>query len=256
MATQIPVTVETKVWEKDWRFILERGLIKRSIGIFSEVASKRRLFINNVTHPQQVGLCADELVDEGIIDDYVFVEDYADASLKFFDLKRSDFGKGFYYSIAELVSIYLCETEFLLHFSGDTYALNAKPDLWLYDAVKVLRDKDDVSVFNLTWDEKFLEAERDAEFQDKNFFYGYGFSDQMYLIRAGEFRKNIYKHHHPASDRYPKYGGELFEKRVDSWMRTTNRLRATSRNWSYRHRNFPQWNSLQGLIYRAFPKLL
>lgn len=245
------LTVETKVWEKDWRFILKQGSIKKVMLGLGRSATKRLLLINNVDRPTEVARYADQLIHDGILDDYVFVDDYASAALNFFKISKEDLGKGYYYSIAELVSIYLCETDYLAHFSGDTIAQDSMPADWLNTAVELLQEREDVSVVNLAWDSKFSEVDKDAIFLEESFAYGYGFSDQMYVIRSAEFKDHIYSYSHPESDRYPKYGGELFEKRVDSWMRVKNRLRATSRKWSYRHSNFPTWNSLKGILWRS-----
>jgi hypothetical protein len=62
----------------------------------------------------------------------------------------------------------------------------------------------------------------------------------MYLIRTEDFRAPIYEEINEASNRYPKYGGELFEKRIDSWMRNHSHTRASSKKYSYIHKNFPQ----------------
>ena len=113
------LTVETKVWEKDWRFILKQGSIKKVMLGLGRSATKRLLLINNVDRPTEVARYADQLIHDGILDDYVFVDDYASAALNFFKISKEDLGKGYYYSIAELVSIYLCETDYLAHFSGD-----------------------------------------------------------------------------------------------------------------------------------------
>ena len=56
------------------------------------------------------------------------------------------------------------------------------------------------------------------------------------------------------SKRYPRYGGDLFEKRVDSWMRNHAFHRLTWRHGSYEHRNFPRnglRRRLQLLLERA-----
>ena len=121
------LTVETKVWEKDWRFILKQGSIKKVMLGLGRSATKRLLLINNVDRPTEVARYADQLIHDGILDDYVFVDDYASAALNFFKISKEDLGKGYYYSIAELVSIYLCETDYLAHFSGDTIAQDSMP---------------------------------------------------------------------------------------------------------------------------------
>jgi|GEM_PF-4681632 len=38
----------------------------------------------------------------------------------------------------------------------------------------------------------------------------------------------------------PQYGGESFEKQVDSWMRNHNFLRLTYKHGSYIHKDFPE----------------
>ena len=107
--SKMSLTVETKVWEKDWRFILKQGFLKQVMLGVGRAATKRLLLINNVDSPTSVARYADQLIKDGVLDNYVFVDDYAAAALEFFDLRKSDLGKGYYYSIAELVSIYLCD---------------------------------------------------------------------------------------------------------------------------------------------------
>ena len=62
---------------------------------------------------------------------------------------------------------------------------------------------------------------------------GQGFSDQCYLINTDVFKNKIYNFTHPDSERYPKYGGELFEKKCDAFMRTNNKYRITSTTTGY-----------------------
>ena len=58
-------------------------------------------------------------------------------------------------------------------------------------------------------------------------------------MRTSDFRAPIYGRWHPSSARYPTYGLDGFERRVDSWMRSEGYLRATYRHASYQHRNLP-----------------
>ena len=84
-----------------------------------------------------------------------------------------------------------------------------------------------------------------AESEDENYFYGYGFSDQLYLIRASDYKQKIYEYYNAASERYLKFAGELFEKRVDSWMRENQLLRASYKHGNYLYENFPRRGSLR-----------
>ena len=47
----------------------------------------------------------------------------------------------------------------------------------------------------------------------------------MLLGKHHDFKAPIYNEANPVSERYPKYGGETFEKRVDSWIRNHKYLR-------------------------------
>ena len=59
--------------------------------------------------------------DKGVISNYFFVEDYIDEALEYFELTKEALGKGYHYSNHELASIYLCKTDYLLFFTGDTW---------------------------------------------------------------------------------------------------------------------------------------
>ena len=235
-ASERAVTFETKCWEKDWQHLLltDRlaAMAKRNCYPFAE----RVLMINNVADYKHVCASAERAVQEGYITRYVVVEEYAKEVLDFFGLTREAFGRGYYFSIAELVSIYLCKTEFLLHYSSDAIAAHSTD--WLPASITLFDHDPRVRVANLTWNNCFQEAQKHSMEENDNFYIGFGFSDQCYLIRPADFRARIYTEQHPASARYPGYAGELFEKRVDSWMRNHNFLRATYRHASYLHINF------------------
>jgi len=232
------VTFETKVWEKDWRSVLRPDYLESVIGGCSYLFDHRVVYINNVENFREVGAAAERLVTLGIIDEFVFVEDHAMAALTAVGLDRGQLGKGYYYSIAELVGIHRTTTEYLLHFASDSRPATGVPATWLHEGVTLLSSNPMIKVFNLTWNHRYEEARAESMVETAEVFIGYGFSDQMYLIRPQEFRQPIYGYAHPSSARYPEYGGELFEKRVDAWMRTTGALRATYKHGSYLHENW------------------
>lgn len=234
------ITLETKVWENDWELVLKTSRLRDLVSRCNYSFDQRILYINNVKNPIIVEAHAQRLINEGVIDQFVHVHEHAQEALDFFQLSKENLGKGYYYSIAELVSIYLTKTKYLLHFSSDAIPEKNISSPWLQEAIELLSAKNNVKVFNLTWDHRFKEAKNESISEDAEFFYGYGFSDQMYLIRTEDFRAPIYEEINQASNRYPKYGGELFEKRVDSWMRNHSHIRASSKKYSYIHKNFPK----------------
>jgi len=232
------VTVETKCWENDWEFLLKTDRIQRMVDNSSFEFARKILLINNVRSPRKVCAAAEKLVRGGVISDFHLVADYEPEALEFFGLSKSGLGAGYVYSIAELVGIYLCETEYLLHFSGDSMPAPAAG--WIDAALTRFGHNSRVKVANLTWNHNYSEAAGESFAEDEDFYTGYGFSDQMYLVRTSDFRSRpVYHEEHELSARYPRYGGELFEKRIDSWMRNHEFVRLTYKHAAYEHRNFP-----------------
>jgi hypothetical protein len=152
-------------------------------------------------------------------------------------LSKEALGKGYYYSNHELVGIYLCDTDYLLYFTGDTW-LDKKID-WIEPALTEMEKNENYKVANPVWNRKYDEAKKEATSEIEDFYVGFGFSDQCFLVRTKDFKAQIYNEANPLSERYPKYGGETFEKRVDSWMRNHNYLRLTFKHGYYLHEDFP-----------------
>lgn len=233
------ITFETKIWEKDWEYILKGDYLEKNISANKFKFTKKQIIINNVDNRKLVEKYCERKINEGIIDCYYSIEDFEKEVLDYFDISKNSFNGGFYYSIAELLGIYKCQTEFLLHFSGDSY-INKNNQNWIEESIKVMRNNPDIVVANPTWNNKFHEAEKGSFDEVENFFLGYGFSDQCYLIRKNDFMKKIYNEKNIESERYPKYGGELFEKRIDAYMRNNSKYRITHKNSSYISYNFPR----------------
>ncbi len=238
------VTFETKCWQGDWPVLLTSGYLQEQIRRNDFPFARRVLFINNVKDPDEVSQAARALVSAGVLTGYHVVEQHAREALDFFGLSPESLGRGYVYSIAELVGIYLCQTPYLLHFSGD--AILERKRSWVPEALEELSRSTSAAVANPTWNGCYGQAAGEAHGIRGDFFVGYGFSDQCYLIRSRDFRARFYEETNPLSERYPSYGGELFEKRVDAWMRNHCRERLTHRSVSYRHPSFRKTCCNQG----------
>ena len=241
------ITFETKCWEKDWKYLLKTNVIKKNIDRNNYPFEKKVLMINNVSNYTAVTRAADKLISSGILTDYFLIDDYAEKTLKFFNLTKEELGKGYYYSISELVSIFLCTTKYLLHYSSDS-KLKTQSN-WINCAIKKLNNDDRIKVANPTWNGKYEEAHSESIDENNEFYKGFGFSDQCYLIKTKDFRKCIYNEYNNFSERYPSYGGDLFEKRVDAWMRNNNYYRITYKYGSYYHKSFPNNTIIKLLRY-------
>jgi len=233
------ITFETKCYEKDWRLILTTPYLERQIEKCNRNFDFRHLIINNVENETTVRKFADKAVAKNIIDSYFLVSEYKNMVLDFFQIPENSFNGGYYYSISELTGIYCCKTDYLLHFAGDS-RIERNNSNWINDAMELMKHRHDISIANPVWNFKYSEAKNESTEEDSQWFYSQGFSDQCYLIKTEEFRQPVYNYRHPDSDRYPKYGGELFEKRVDSYLRCLNKSRITAKNVSYIHQNIPK----------------
>ena len=231
------VTLQTLCWERDWKRTLTTGRLQTLSEYNLFPFDRKTLLINKLGSYSRVSSLARAAIEKGWISDFIIVEEYADAALRFFDLTRDDLGKGYVYSIAELVGIYICNSDFLLFYMADCMPVERCD--WIPAAMNMLAIDERIKVANLLWNGNYEGAKQESLMETEAFFIGQGFSDQCYLIRPGDFRKPIYGYQHPASERYPEYGGDTFEKRVDSWMRCHGYLRATYKHASYLHRNLP-----------------
>ena len=233
------VTFETKCWEKDYKLMSETDHLSRMIKNCNFEFNRKNLFINNVDDENVVLSKTDRLKKDSVIDNVFIVNDFVDDALKEFEISKDSLGKGYYYSVAELVSIYLCETKYLLHFSSDSYLPNKYKDSnWIKESIDIMEKNPDIIVANPTWNYKFNEAKSESiEKYNDDYYISQGFSDQCYLINVEEFKNKIYNYKHPKSERYPKYGGGLFEKRVDAFMRCNKKYRLVSNKVSYVSKN-------------------
>jgi hypothetical protein len=246
------VDFETKCYENDWRLVLQPGWLGEMTRRCGHTFANRRLIINNVRDAGAVRQAASAAVARGEIDTFVFVADDAPRVLYALDMSEAEFGAGYVYSIAELVGLFQSDADYLLHFSSDAYMV--RHDGWIAAAIATMNDHPEVMVAIPTWNASFDAPRAQGHGMLGDFHVGYGFSDQCYLVRPAEFRAPIYRHKHGASEVYPGYGSELFEKRVDSYMRLHQRKRITHRTAWYRHKNIPARGPGRWLrSWRPFP---
>lgn len=227
------VTFATCCWERDWRQILldPDYLAVRQIGNHRFPFVERLLIINNVADLEAVKRAAQAKVDAGVLTRYIVAEDI----LPFFGLKRGDFNEWQYYNaLAPLNAIYHCQTDYLLYLTGDVYLKQSVE--WIPQALRFMEKRPEVKVANLTWNENYPEAKKESYRGTWNFFVAdEGFSDQMFLVRRNDFRAPIYSEVRADGAHYPR--GDVFEKRVFSYMKNRQWERITFRRGSYTHKN-------------------
>lgn len=198
------VLFATKCYEKDYHKFLS-GAFERKLESCCYPFTDQWLMLNN-----------------GVPDDVEFtpktvnvLEHQADA-LDFFDLTRDDFkasqGNGYWYSIAELVTIYLAEEfDYLCWVQGDCLISPSKD--WISEGIQILESDQSISIVS-PGSEVNTYGEIDQEC-----------SDQAFLIRVSEFRKPIYSWIEPEQPNYPSYGGESFEFKVGQYLKNNGKGR-------------------------------
>ena len=244
----VECTFETKCWENDYKLMLNTDHIEKMIRNCNYNFKRKQVIINNVKDETIVCNLAQNLKDRGVIDEYYVSSQYADEAIRKFDVADKFRGGGYNYSISEIVGILKCETKYLLHFSSDSYiAKEFAESTWIAEAIDIMEHNESIIVANPTWNDcihrsrnpfgrqryNWSEAESESFKRLGHFSLGQGFSDQCYLINTNVFKNKIYNFTHPDSERYPKYGGELFEKKCDAFMRTNNKYRITSTTTGY-----------------------
>lgn len=241
------VTFATCVWENDWRQILlsKDYLKKKQIENHNYNFDKKILIINNIDDYQPVIDIAKKKIRDGVLTDFYIANDHVETVLKFFKLTREDFKKDatfkgsddwiYYNALGPLTAIYFCESDYLLYHTGDSFL--EKPVTWVDKAIGLLGKKRKYKVANLTWNENYLEAKNESYKTKKDFFISNrGFSDQFFLVKTEDFRQPIYHSIHKDSHHFPR--GDVFEKRVFSYMLDHGWKRITYSQGSYTHENF------------------
>jgi hypothetical protein len=240
------ITFDTKCWEGDWQVLVETGVLSRRLSHLPNQVSATQVITNNLS---KVG---HSRVLEKIVATHPQARIEA-AENHFHLLDRLELNwdsptSGLQYSSSELIGLVLAETEYLVHLASD---VEVDDWTWLKLGIRVLASNHNVAVVNPVWNDLTEEARAESIYTDEDFFYGYGFSDQCYLVRVADFQQPIYNTLLPAESRFPGYGGDSFEKRVDAWMRKNHKLRATCQHSSYRH---PTLRSLHNLSRESFQR--
>jgi hypothetical protein len=227
------VAFATNCWENDWKHILLNPdyLPKKQIGFHCYPFAEKILIINNVLDLPKVKEAAQVWVDKGVLTRFVVAQDV----LPFFGLRRSDFNDWQYYNaLGPLNAIYECQSEYLLYVTGDVYL--KKPVSWIEKTLAYMERDPKRKVGNLVWNDNWKEARRESYRGTWNFLLsGSGFSDQMFLVKTEDFRAPIYGEVREDGNHFPR--GDVWEKRVFSYMKNHGWERVICRRGSYTHEN-------------------
>ena len=237
----------TSCYEGDWEHVLLKKDYLKKLQIENHKYSfvEKILVINNVSDLEAVIRAAKNLIDRGTITRYVLASEKV---LSRFNLKQSDFSLGsnaasygvtspdwvYYNALAPLTAVDTCKSKYLLYQTGDVFL--KKKVSWIGKAIACMERDPDIGVANLTWNENYAEAKKESRSKTWNFFLAdEGFSDQQFLVKTSLFQNPIYGEIREDSAHFPR--GDVFEKRVFSFLKNHGFKRITYRRGSYTHKN-------------------
>ena len=207
------IAFQTSCYEKSYKHLLENGILNHYLSLFPDTDfQEKNVIINNVKNKDNVKKLFKNFQDIN----FIFSEREPEIILSSFNLSLGDISKGLYYSIQHFTGIYHTSCDYLFHISEDCGIdnLNSK---FIEESIAMLESNEKYIIAMPRWCKDDNAIERMQSDKD-SFAIQYGFTDQIYIIKTRKFKEDIYHYSHPASARYPVYGGECFEKRIDSFM--------------------------------------
>lgn len=242
-APVVPVDLLVNCYERTYRAVLASGFFPAVAAQNRVEFSARIAVVNNVVERADAQRRADRLLEDGEIDDVVFVEDRLDAALERTGLRRRNLGQRPYFVDYGLVMAVTGESPHVLGWDAEV-ALEAPAD-WITPALALLRGRSDVFSAAPRWPARGYDT-LDAEtiVTESPWRMTWGFSDQLWLARRAELASRIYRTFAPATLARTPMHTFSFEARLESYQRTHRRFRAVHEGVRYRH------NDLEGVIER------
>ncbi len=233
-------------FERDYRQVLAPGFMRAKARQFRFPFAKVVVTLNNITDLDSAVLLAREAVARGEIDEFIKVAEALPEALEKCGLTLRELGVVHHYIDFALVAVTRAAPDYLLYCCAEVDLVS--PFDWVSGAVAKLEADSGLLVANPSWASDPEGAQREALRRDVDHWIGSGFSDQCFLADAKRLAAPIYRCRHEAGARYPMSDlGDIFEKRIDAYMRCYNLLRASDTRVFYRHAG------VEGLGYPRLP---
>lgn len=240
------VSLFVNCFERDYRQVLEAGFMKAKAGQFHFPFARVIVTLNNIVDAASAVTLAKAAVGRGEIDEYIEVAEALPAALEKCGLALRDLGLVRHYMDFALVAVTHAAPGYLLYCCAEVDLVT--PFDWVSDAVAKMESDQRILVANPCWASDLAGAERESLGRDGHYWFGNGFSDQCFLVDAGRLAAPIYRYKHETGSRYPMSDlGDIFEKRVDAYMRHRNLLRISDSRIFYNHAG------VEGLGYPKLP---
>ncbi len=227
-----PVDLVINCFERTYRDVLSPGFFPEIERQNGRRFARRIVLINNVDDRDRAGNLALELKSKGEIDSFYWVDEHLDAALERVRMRRQELGRLPHHTDCALVMQALPGSPWVLYWDAEVRMV--RPGNWVDAAVELMESDSRILGANPSWSAAV--PERETVETTGEFVLGYGFSDQVFLARRDELARSRYGLRCLASLRYPTaHIAPIFEERLDAYMRTHRRLRATHLRWRYTH---------------------
>jgi hypothetical protein len=216
--------------------------------------------INNVNDRRNALRLAEAAVARQEIDRFLEVEHCLPRALEVCGLKPQQLGRVRHYIDFALVAVVNAAPDYLLYCCAEVDLLHGGD--WVTPALQKLEDEPRFLIANPAWTADSSAIESEALFKSGEYYAGHGFSDQCFLANANRLAAKIYGCKHPSGARYPLSGmGEVFEQRIDAYMRNHDLLRLTDPRARYVHHGpegtgypeLPLWKRVQRKLRNLHP---
>ena len=227
------VCFSTNVYEESYRDVLSSDFIPEQISAYSYDFDEFMITVNNVDDRYDVERMIKSKFPHF---QYYFAHEERDTVLSFFDLTMQDMVPGYWYSINNLCAIMHTTCKYILHVSEDCYYVSPGDHNFIAGSISLM-DSNAKCVSSMpSWDPTFAGPKHESNHEFNDFWAGYGFSDQVYLLRVEPFlQPSAWKFHHQDSERFPI--GDTCEKRIDAYMRCNDKWRLVHKRSFYEHRS-------------------
>lgn len=228
------VSLFVNCFERDYRQVLAAGFMLAKAGQFRFPFNRVVVTLNNIRDMADARRRARNAVQEGEIHEFVEVAKLLPKALEVCGLKASDLGLVRHYLDFALVAVAHSLPDYLLYCCAEVDLVT--PFDWISDAVAKMESDPSLLVANPSWASDPAGAERESQRRDGAHWVGAGFSDQCFLADSKRLAAPIYHYTHEAGNRYPMSDiGDIFEKRLDAYMRHHRFLRISDARVFYAH---------------------
>jgi hypothetical protein len=214
-------------YERDYKDTLAPGFMEK---VRNEQAGANIrnwiVSVNNVNDLLDARQRAERAVNRREVDRVVFVADHLEEAMRRTGLTAADLGRVRHFTDWCIVQATCTDSDYICHQSADIRL--TRPFNWIDDAVATLEKNPLALVANPYWEWDAEGARREAKYVDGHYFVSTGVCDSFYLAKRKVLDDKIYHEKHEYGNNFNlSWAGEVFEQRLDAYMRNHGLLRIT-----------------------------